>query len=363
MYSPLCMFFDGTSSKSQMAESYFNPHGISISYTSAEGEKKEIQFEYTSIRRVIKRPGDKLLIFFGTSPQQMLEVRAMPQVVSLLKMSGHRLEFNSQFEWFSTGTGKILTILGGIVALALGIYLYVIPFAADVFARNLPTSYEVNLGNKIYHQIILNDSIDTLKTNLVNRFAKQIDFKTAYPIQITVVHGNVINAFATPGGHIIIYDTLLNELENPDELAALLSHEATHIKERHSLRSLSNDLSRSLFLSIIFRDQNSISTVLAENANMLNTLRFSREMERVADEGAVKIMLNNNIDPEGMVQLLTLLKREDKSNGDLTYLSTHPATNERITDVEGYIEKYNIRIIQNKVSNSIWKELKRRSKK
>ena len=363
MYIPLCIFFDGTSPKGQMAETDLDTGGIVVTYSTSEGEKKEIKFEYSSISRVIRRPNDKLLIIFNTAPRQMVEVRAMSQVVNFLKMTGHTPEYNSPFDRLNTGTGKLVTIIGAIIALAFCLYLYIIPYAADIFAQNIPQSYEVNLGNKIYEQIIANDTIDTLKTNLANRFAKQINFNTDYPLQITVVHGKIINAFATPGGHIIIYDTLLNELENADEFAALLSHEVTHIKERHSLRAISSDLSRSLFLSIIFRDRNGISSVIVGNANMLNTLRFSREMEKVADKGAVNIMLNNNIDPDGMVQLLKLLKREDKSNGDITYLSTHPATEQRIKDVEGFIDNYNIRIIQNKERNDTWKEFKKTNKK
>jgi len=363
MYIPLCMFFDGSSPKGLMAETELDSNEIHVSYTTTEGEKKEIDFGYSTITRILRRPNDKLLILFATTPRQMVEVKALPQVVTFLKMTGHHPEYNSPFDRLNTGNGKVLTIIATIVAVTLCLYFFIIPFAADLFAQNLPQSYEVNLGNKIYNQIIANDSIDTLRTSQVNRFAKQIDFNTDYPIQITVVHGDVVNAFATPGGHIIIYDTLLNELENPDELAGLLSHEATHIKERHSLRAISSDLSRSLFLSILFHDRNGISSVLIANANMLNTLRFSRDMERIADEGAVKIMLKNNIDPDGMIQLLKLLKRHDKNDGDLTYLSTHPATDERIKDVGAFIDKFNIRIIQNKQRNNDWIELKKHNKK
>jgi predicted Zn-dependent protease len=363
MYIPLCLFFDGITPKGLMAETEIDYNGIKISYTTAEGEKKEVHFEYTSIQRIIRRPGNKILILFGTSQRQMLELRAMPQVVAILKLSGHRPEYNSPFDRFSTGSGKIFTLVAAIIALALCVYLYIIPAAADLFAQSIPASYEINLGKKIYQQIITHDTIDTLKTNIVNRFAKQIDFNTEYEIKITVVHGKEVNAFATPGGHIIIYDTLLNQIENPNELAALLSHEATHIKFRHSLRALSSDLSRSIFLSIIFHDRNSVSTVLAQNANMLNSLSFSRKMERVADEGAIRILLNNNFDPDGMVQLLNLLKRQDKNNGNLTYLSTHPATDERIADVEGIIDANNIRIIPNNERNQAWQELHKKTKK
>lgn len=361
MYIPLCMFFDGTTSKGQMAETDFKPDGIFITYFPINGEKNEIKFEYSSIFRVIRKPGDKLLVIFDTSRQQMLEVRAVSQVVSILKMCGHRPEFASPFDLIHTNSGKLFTIVGSIIVLALTLYFYIIPFAADVFASNLPTAYEINLGNKLYNQIIAHDSIDTLKSDLVNRFTKQIHFNTDYAIQITVVHKDEVNAFATPGGHIIVYDALLNKLKNPDELAALLSHEATHVTERHSLRAISNELSRSLFLSIIFRDGSGVTSVLVENANMLNSLRFSREMERTADEGAIKIMMKNNIDPDGMVQLLFLLNKEDNTNGSFSYLSTHPATKERIADVKAFISNNNLRIIQNKQRNRIWDELKKTS--
>ena len=60
-----------------------------------------------------------------------------------------------------------------------------------------------------------------------------------------------------------------------------------------------------------------------------------------------------------MVQLLDLLKKEDTTNGSYTYLSTHPATRERMTDVENYINNNNIRIIQKRQRNDSWKELKK----
>ena len=85
MYIPLCLFYDGTTSKGQMAETDIHPDGIHITYSTEGGEKKEINFNFSSIIRVIRRPNEKLLIVFGTSPQQMVEVRALPQVVAFLK--------------------------------------------------------------------------------------------------------------------------------------------------------------------------------------------------------------------------------------------------------------------------------------
>ncbi len=150
----------------------------------------------------------------------------------------------------------------------------------------------------------------------------------------------------------------MNKLENQEELTGLLAHEATHVRERHSLRAMASDLSRSIFLSIILHDQGGISSVLIQNADMLNSLRYSREMERIADRGAVETMAKNNMNPAGMIQLLNLLKRQVKTEESYTYLSTHPATQERITDVKDYIQDYHFKIIPNPTRNKIWNELK-----
>lgn len=358
MYIPLCKFYDGKSTTGYNAESEFSTSGIAVTYSVASGEKQIVNINYQSIQGVYFKPGKKLLIVFYNTTYQYLEVKNVAQVISILKMTGHAPTYHSIHDFISSDSGKVITIIGGAIAFILALYLYIIPFAADTFAQNLPKEYEVNLGNKLYNQLISQDSIDTLKTTIVNQFAKEINFDTNYNLQITVVRNKELNAFATPGGHILVYDGLLKKLENPEELTGLLAHEATHVRERHSLRAMASDLSRSIFLSIVFHDRSGISSTLIQNADMLNSLRYSREMERIADKGAVETMARNNIDPKGMIQLLNLLKQQDKTGQSYTYLSTHPATQERITDVKDFIQDNHFTITVNPERNKIWEELK-----
>ncbi len=358
MYVPLCTFYDGKSASGYGADSEFSTSGIAIQYTSSDGEKQVININYQAITAVYIKPGKKLLIVFYNSTYQYLEVKDVPQVISILKMTGHSPTYHSINDFIGSDKGKVITIIGGAIAIVLALYFYIIPFAADTFAQKLPIEYEVDLGNKIYNQLIRQDSIDTLKTNLVKQFAKEINFDTDYHLEITVVHNKELNAFATPGGHILVYDGLLNKLDTPEELTGLLAHEATHVRERHSLRAMASDLSRSIFLSVILHDRSGISSVLVQNADMLNSLRYSRDMERIADKGAVETMVRNNIDPHGMIQLLDLLKKQEKTGESYTYLSTHPATQERISDVKDIIQDNQFRVKDNPKRNSAWNELK-----
>jgi Zn-dependent protease with chaperone function len=358
MYIPLCKFYDGKTSSGYGAESEFSTSGISVTFSLPNEGKQIVSINYQAITGVYIKPGKKLLIVFYNKTYQYLEVKEVPQVVSILKMTGHAPTYHSINDFISSDNGKVITIIGGAIAIILALYFYIIPFAADTFAQKLPIEYEVDLGNKIYDHLISQDTIDTVKTNLVKQFAKEINFDTDYHLEITVVRNKELNAFATPGGHILVYDGLLNKLENPEELTGLLAHEATHVRERHSLRAMASDLSRNIFLSVIFHDRSGISSVLIQNADMLNSLRYSRDMERIADKGAVETMARNNIDPHGMIQLLDLLKKQEKTGESYTYLSTHPATQERISDVKDIIQDNQFKVKDNPKRNSAWNKLK-----
>jgi beta-barrel assembly-enhancing protease len=165
-----------------------------------------------------------------------------------------------------------------------------------------------------------------------------------------------VNAFALPGGHVVIYDGILKRMKEPDELAALLSHEVAHIQYKHSLKGISRNLAGYMFIALLFNDINGISTVLIENANTLNNLHYSRSLETEADLKALKTLERNNIDQHGMVRLFETLN----TKSDLSYLkilSTHPLTAERIKYTKSAAKRQrNVR--ENKEMQLLWKSIK-----
>jgi beta-barrel assembly-enhancing protease len=150
-----------------------------------------------------------------------------------------------------------------------------------------------------------------------------------------VLKSPVMNAFAMPGGHIVVYDTLLNAMQKPEELAALLGHEGSHVDLKHSLRSLFRQLGSSLFFSFLFGDYGDISVVVARKADELNGLAYSRDMEMEADKRGADLMQKKEISLEGMRDLFRILKKgEDGHTSGSDFLSTHPSTDERLKYVE-----------------------------
>ncbi|WP_446914219.1 M48 family metalloprotease, partial [Klebsiella pneumoniae] len=83
-----------------------------------------------------------------------------------------------------------------------------------------------------------------------------------------------VNAFAVPGGFIVVHDAILDEMEHHEELAGLLGHEIGHVQLRHSTKAIARSLSYYMLLSLLFGDVSGIAAVIVDNASTLNNLEY-----------------------------------------------------------------------------------------
>ena len=93
---------------------------------------------------------------------------------------------------------------------------------------------------------------------------------------------------------------------------------------------LCRNLAGFLFLSVVMSDVNGIMAVIADNANTLRSLSYSRNFEKEADMDGLQMMVANKVDPEGMITLFEHLKSEHKTSVP-GFISTHPLTDDRIS--------------------------------
>lgn len=140
------------------------------------------------------------------------------------------------------------------------------------------------------------------------------------PISIDVIRGSTVNAFATLGGRIFVYDGLLQQARSPDELAGVLAHEIEHVRDRHILQGAVVSLVTWGGLRAIF--QNGDPGV----AHSLLSLSFSREQEAEADEGALQRMRSTHISAAGFVEFF---ERARQSGSLPAILSNHPSDEDR----------------------------------
>jgi predicted Zn-dependent protease len=168
----------------------------------------------------------------------------------------------------------------------------------------------------------------------VNDFFKQLNFHTAYPIAITVVKSDIPNAFAIPGGHIVIYDKILTSMQSYEQLAALLAHELVHIEKRHSLKSMFRQLSAQLFFTLLIGDIDVVGGILLSNAENLKQLSYSRHLETEADQFGAALLAKSHIPCTGFIQLFELLQREAGNGNTHEWFNSHPDLKKRMTNIQ-----------------------------
>lgn len=349
-------YFDGQSSKTHPVSVHFGVKEILFSTNDGTINKTVLLYELEHVRHI---GNDRLILNFNAESTEGLDISAKDIVkqFSVAYPDISERHFLMRVKGLRNRTVGLL--LGALLLLIVGIYFFVIPFVGELSTPLLSRENEIALGETIYKSVMAEYTIDTAQTRIVNEMVKQIDFKTVYPLKITVVDYQEKNAFALPGGHIVVFAGLLNKMNDHAELAALLAHEVSHINHQHSLRAMFRNVSNYIFISVIFSDVNGISTVIVDNARKFKTLSFSRKLEEEADREGLAILFHNQIDPRGMVRLFTVLTSEDHDVPEhFEFFSSHPLTQRRIKYINKQIEEQAFSVKKHPVLDSLWISLK-----
>jgi Zn-dependent protease with chaperone function len=226
------------------------------------------------------------------------------------------------------------------VLLSIGIYIWGIPAAAELAAAGVPVSWEEELGESVSKAIVGSESVCTNSevksaiTDIVERIAAT-EPSNPYTFRVTVVRHDVMNAFAAPGGHIVVFSGLLDKTERPEELAGVLAHEMSHVLNRHGTKSMFRELSTSIFLSVVLGDMSGAAGTVLESAKTVGGLHYSRQAEEEADRHGAAMLQKAQIDPSGMVSFFEKLEKQFGQEPEfMKYMSSHPPTRDRIAKLK-----------------------------
>lgn len=231
-----------------------------------------------------------------------------------------------------------LTILAGMVLLGMmgGFYMWGIPGLAKLVAPHIPVSWEEQLGMSVLEQIAPSEKRCVDQTRLaalesiVARLSRAVP-DSPYRIRLTVVNRPTVNAFALPGGQVVVFRGLLEATETPEQFASVLAHELQHIYKQHSTRSLIEQASTSLLIAAATGDFTGGVAYGIEGARVLGVLRYSRLHEGEADREGLRLLQAVGIDPAEMVAFYQIMQAQHPHDGAASsYLSTHPDTSDRI---------------------------------
>ncbi len=183
---------------------------------------------------------------------------------------------------------------------------------------------EKQLGGRIE-----NDALQNYVDSVGQRVAR-VSHKPNFDYHFVAVNDKSINAVALPGGYVFITQGMLKKLTSEAQLAGVLAHETAHIVARDVSNAMSKQIGIELLLSqLASRTSSQGAIILADLANQILSLRFSRDDERTADLGGMDYMVRAGYDPMGMVETMQMLE-DEHSVRPIEFLSSHPSPDNRI---------------------------------
>ncbi len=238
------------------------------------------------------------------------------------------------------------TFLAGLAVVGfVGIqYFWGIPVFGALATSLVPITWEERLGQEVMEHFApptdrcTDPSRLKIITDIVLKLTGTVE-NNPYTFRVIVLDYQAVNAFAIPGGNIVVLRGLLEMTRTPEELAGVLAHEAQHILNRHSTRIMLEQVSTGILVAAILGDPTGIMAIGLEGARTLGMLRYSRKHEAEADTKGMQMLVAAGINPQEMIAFYQLfLNKERDSTGFWAYLSTHPRAQERIDSLESLAE-------------------------
>lgn len=237
-----------------------------------------------------------------------------------------------------SGTGrKVVTRIGAAVgALALMIFV-ILPAMANTLANFIPIEREIAYGRTVVNQMERfmggnrvgglvcrnEDGVAALEA-MTERLTSAADLQ--YDLDVAVFDHKMVNAFAAPGGHIVMVRGLIDKATSPDEVAAVLAHEIGHVEARDTTRNALRAAGSAGLLALVLGDFAGGSAVVVVAEYTLNA-SYTREAEAAADVFALEMLEASGTDAGALATFFDSLAGLEGSGPDLpVYLSSHPET-------------------------------------
>ncbi len=342
-------YFDGVSARAKPVLVSIADIGQTITLIDDAGER--LSFALSELKVQSKLGNAKRLIELPNGGHlEALDVKeleaAIPSNESTFWKAVHYLE--NHLGWVVASLA--LTVLTGWLLLQFGV-----PKLAEQVAKATPPEMEMALGERVLealdskvgsftpsaieksHQINIEVALRKLCNTLKNCPQYQLNFRKSEEIGA--------NAFALPGGIMVVTDGLVDLSKNDTEVVAVLAHELGHVDQRHAFRQSIQGLLSGLIIAAATGDVSSMASGLPA---LLIEMRYTREHETEADQFALNALQKACLPPQAFADILQRLdtqepkdneskldinepKQSEKSVSKVSELiSSHPDTQSRI---------------------------------
>lgn len=330
----------------------FDVDGATFAFNMAD---LEVQAKLGSAKRLINLPNGGLLEAADVSELEA----AMPSKISAFWRGLHYLE--NHLGWVFVA--MLLTVFAGWMFLQFGV-----PRMAEYVADITPPSMEVKIGEQVlagldsqvgyFSPSKAEPQRKASVTAALNKLCATLNSKTAktcpqYRLEFRdggdLDQGGIgANAFALPGGIMVMTDQLLTLSKSDTEVIAVLAHELGHVNQRHAFRQSLQGVLAGLILAAITGDVSSVASGLPA---ALMQMKYSRAHETEADMFALNAMQTACLPPKAFADILQRLQtqalsqessdnatkpqaknkpKQAQQNPVLEMLASHPDTQARI---------------------------------
>jgi len=226
-------------------------------------------------------------------------------------------------------------LLGGsLTALAAGLagfMVFGLPALSGPLADITPLEIEARMGaqsNQFVSMFSNECEASELAQASLDELGQRLEdvSNSPFELKLRVVDAGFPNAFALPGGWIVITDDLIDLMETPDELAGVLAHETAHVSQRHVMAGQIREMGFGMLLELLLGGGSGAGQELARAGASLESIRHTRSAETEADDYALQYLVDADLDPHGLADFFDRLSLyiEGQSGGETS--NTGPET-------------------------------------
>ena len=237
-----------------------------------------------------------------------------------------------------------IRLVGGLTATAVAVVLFVtvgVPALSGPLARATPVSMERRMGANFEGQIgaVFPDCQEPAAQAVLDRLGRRVaaGADSAFDIRVRAVDAPIVNAFALPGGAVLVTDDLIHDAGSPDELAAVIAHEIAHVEKRHVMQGVWRDLGAGMLLDLVVGGGTGAGQQAVILGGQLTNLRHDRAAELEADARGQALLHKAGLSSRGMAPFFARLERAAggaELEAAAEFLASHPASGRRVRAAE-----------------------------
>lgn len=284
-------------------------------------------------RVAVNDPNFLKLLRSLTQNPSMLEANRNAVIQALSLIDQHRSTHKKK-SWVG------VTFIVGIFVV-IGLLIWNIPSMLALMVDWIPTSVDRTIGDTAsgelgeFGQPVHRPEVEMFAQRVMQRLGSNARQDFEYRVQ--VLESDQVNAFALPGGQMVVLTGLLQRAESADEVAGVMAHEISHVTERHGLRSVARQLGITLLFAWFLGDAGAAAQLGGQIAASVRSNSYSRDQESDADARGLRLMRRAGFNGYGMSDFFRHMQQrgEGELPSGLAWLSTHPDHESRIRAIEG----------------------------